>query len=159
MEMTVSPLTTSKGVPSGVVVVGTDITKKQMSEYEFEQFKHYATLGEISLGLSHDVKNPLMNIRSCVTLLKRSSELGESGGGMLETIGLRNAAAVVGNSDVYPIVLPVIKAGYINAALVLNRLEGKGRIEISSFHQTQWYRPGAVHGQAHCGTVQWRHSD
>ncbi len=86
LEMTVSPLTTSKGVPSGVVVVGTDITKKQMSEYEFEQFKHYATLGEISLGLSHDVKNPLMNIRSCVTLLKRSSELGESGGELLDTI-------------------------------------------------------------------------
>lgn len=86
LEMTISPLTTSKGVPSGVVVVGTDITKKQMSEYEFEQFKHYATLGEISLGLSHDVKNPLMNIRSCVTMLKRSGGLGEGSGELLDTI-------------------------------------------------------------------------
>ena len=86
LEMTISPLTTSKGITSGVVVVGTDITKKQMSEYEFEQFKHYATLGEISLGLSHDVKNPLMNIRSCVTLLKRGCALGEGSGELLDTI-------------------------------------------------------------------------
>lgn len=86
LEMTISPLSNSKGVPSGVVVVGTDITTKQMSEYEFEQFKHYATLGEISLGLSHDVKNPLMNIRSCVTLLKRGGGLGENGGELLDTI-------------------------------------------------------------------------
>lgn len=86
LDLTISPLSNSKGVPGGVVVVGSDITKKQMMEYEFEQLKHYAMLGEISLGLSHDVKNPLMNIRSCVTLLKRNCALRESGDELLETI-------------------------------------------------------------------------
>lgn len=86
LDLTISPLSNSKGVPRGVVVVGSDITKKQMMEYEFEQLKHYATLGEISLGLSHDVKNPLMNIRSCVTLLKRNGALRESDEELLDTI-------------------------------------------------------------------------
>lgn len=75
LDLTISPLSNSKGVPSGVVVMGTDVTTKRMSEYELEQLKHYALLGEISLGLSHDVKNPLMNIRSCITLLKRNESL------------------------------------------------------------------------------------
>lgn len=86
LDLAISPLSNSKGIPSGVVLVGSDITEQQITEYEFEQLKHYATLGEISLGLSHDVKNPLMNIRSCVTLLKRSQALKDSEEDLLETI-------------------------------------------------------------------------
>ena len=85
-DLTISPLGNSKGIPSGVVVVGSDVTKKQMMEYELEQIKHYAILGEISLGLSHDVKNPLMNIRSCVTLLKHNKALRERDEDLLSTI-------------------------------------------------------------------------
>lgn len=71
LNLTFSPLCNSKGVVSGVVVVGSDLTQKQMSDYEFEQVKHYSLLGEIALGLAHDLKNPLMNIRNCTSLIKK----------------------------------------------------------------------------------------
>lgn len=86
LELTISPLENSKGIAGGVVVLGKDVTKRQMTEYEVEQLKHYALLGEISLGLSHDIKNPLMNIRSCVTMLKRNSALRPEDRELLDTI-------------------------------------------------------------------------
>lgn len=201
LDMTISPLSNSKGVPSGVVVVGSDVTKKQMMEYEFEQLKHYATLGEISLGLSHDVKNPLMNIRSCVTLLKRNDALRESGGELLgtivgevkridDTIQQMLSFGKVGKQNTYTFVninevlencvqilhrqkayrrivvrympgkpIPLIKAKnsdmqqiFINIMLnSLQAIEDKGRIDVSSFYDTENNRIHVTIADDGCG--------
>lgn len=72
LNATISPLRNSKNIIAGIIVVGNDMTKTQILEYKLDQLKHYGLLGEIALGLSHDVKNPLMNIRGCAALLKKS---------------------------------------------------------------------------------------
>lgn len=73
LNATISPLRNSKNIISGIIIIGNDITKTQILEYELDQLKHYGLLGEIALGLSHDVKNPLMNIRGCAAFLKKSN--------------------------------------------------------------------------------------
>lgn len=72
LNVIISPLRNSKKIISGCVLVGNDITKTQILEYQFDQLRHYVVLGEIALGLSHDVKNPLTNIKGCAAVLKKS---------------------------------------------------------------------------------------
>jgi len=78
LDSTISPLRNSKNVICGIILVGNDITKNQILEYELDQLKHYGLLGEIALGLSHDVKNPLTNIRGCAAFLKRSENIQDA---------------------------------------------------------------------------------
>lgn len=73
LNITISPLKNSKNIITGIIIIGNDKTKNQILEYELEQLKHYGLLGEIALGLSHDVKNPLMNIRGCAAFIKKSN--------------------------------------------------------------------------------------
>ena len=64
-RLMVSPLVNSKGEVAGTVVAVTDRTEQSLLAIEVEQLKRYAMLGEISAGLAHDIKNPLMIIRGC----------------------------------------------------------------------------------------------
>ncbi|OJG85357.1 hypothetical protein RV15_GL002597 [Enterococcus silesiacus] len=68
-SFSLSPFKNSKEQVVGVVAVGSDITKLQMINHELEQLSNYGLMGQIALGLSHDVKNPLSNIRSCAHLV------------------------------------------------------------------------------------------
>ena len=77
LDLAISPLCNSKSQIPGVVLVGTDVTQQQFFDYQFEQFKYHVQLGEISLGLSHDIKNPLMNISNCASLLKKDRGISE----------------------------------------------------------------------------------
>lgn len=74
---TLAPLRNSKNVISGAVLVCIDRTEQEYMQQEMELLKHYGLMGEISLGLAHDVKNPLMNIRCCTSLLKKNPALPE----------------------------------------------------------------------------------
>lgn len=77
LNLNISPLCNSKSQIPGVVLVGSDVTQHQLFEHQLEYFKYYGLLGEISLGLSHDIKNPLMNISNCTTLLKKERSFSE----------------------------------------------------------------------------------
>lgn len=77
LNLNISPLCNSKSQIPGVVVVGSDVTQQQLFEHQLEHFKYYGLLGEISLGLSHDIKNPLMNISNCTCLLKKEQNFSE----------------------------------------------------------------------------------
>lgn len=68
-----SPFKNSKDEVVGIVAVGTDITKLQMMNHELEQLSNYGLMGEIALGLSHDVKNPLSNISGCAHLVGKKN--------------------------------------------------------------------------------------
>lgn len=68
-SVSVSPLMDSKNKLSGVVVTAIDKTEKRLLQIEVEQLKHYGFIGEFSMGLAHDIKNPLMIIQGCVRQL------------------------------------------------------------------------------------------
>ncbi|WP_425805166.1 nitrogen regulation protein NR(II) [Desulfitobacterium sp. Sab5] len=69
-----SPLRDSKNRIAGVVVVAVDITEIQLLSLEVELLKQYGLLGELSMGLAHDIKNPLMSIQGCAQLLQNPKD-------------------------------------------------------------------------------------
>lgn len=74
LNAVLSPLRNSKGIISGVVLVGTDITERSIIEHEISQTKQFALLGKIAAGIAHDVKNPLMNIKGCSRIMMKNNE-------------------------------------------------------------------------------------
>ncbi len=68
-----APLRNSKNVVAGAVLVCSDHTEQENMQQEVALLKQYALLGEIALGLAHDIKNPLMNIRGCAGLMRNWS--------------------------------------------------------------------------------------
>lgn len=71
INLTISPIDNNKGEVVGVVIIGTDVTKKKIYEREIEQLKQFALLGELAAGVAHDIKNPLMSIRGCARILEK----------------------------------------------------------------------------------------
>ena len=72
-QMTMSPLKNSKNTISGVVLIVNDITGQKMMELELEQLRQFGILGDIAVGLAHDIKNPLMNILGCTKIVLSQS--------------------------------------------------------------------------------------
>lgn len=72
-DVTFAPLRNSVDEVCGVVCVGTDITNLQISNYEYMYLKQYSMMGEVALSLSHDIKNPLTNIRGCTNFIKKGN--------------------------------------------------------------------------------------
>lgn len=55
----------------GVLLIANDTTSDNIAGFESAQNRQYDLLSEISVGLAHDIKNPLTNIRNCATLIKK----------------------------------------------------------------------------------------
>ncbi len=70
--ITLTALRNSRKIISGMVAVCTDITKFKVMQQEATMLEQFGLLGEIALGVSHDVKNPLMNITSCAHYLQHN---------------------------------------------------------------------------------------
>ncbi len=75
INATLSPLRDSKDQIAGAVLVGSDVTELRYMEHELQQTKQFGLLGQISAGLAHDVKNPLMNITGCARALIKNAQL------------------------------------------------------------------------------------
>ena len=71
-SLNINPLPDSKNRISGVVVTAIDVTSQRMLQTEVELLKRYGFLGEFSMGLAHNIKNPLMIIQGCVKQLPQS---------------------------------------------------------------------------------------
>lgn len=72
VNLSISPLYDGNNKIAGVVIIGTDVTKRKILESEVEQLKQFAALGEVASGVAHDIKNPLMSIRGCARILEKS---------------------------------------------------------------------------------------
>jgi len=86
LNVVVSPFLDSKGKTIGVVLVGTDITERSISEYETAQTQRYVALDELVTGIDHGIKNPLMRIRGCAKILESNHNFDETDRNMLDTI-------------------------------------------------------------------------
>lgn len=69
LSTAISPIRNSKNQIVGAVMVSADVTQKIFMEHELERLKQYGLLGEVAVGLAHDVKTPLTTIRGCAKQL------------------------------------------------------------------------------------------
>jgi PAS domain S-box-containing protein len=72
VNLTISPMHNYVGEVTGVVIIGSDITKRKIYERELEQLRQFAMIGELVAGAAHDIRNPLMSIRGCSRILERN---------------------------------------------------------------------------------------
>ena len=77
VNISVSPVWGDDNTITGVIVVANDISELKIYEKENELLRQYAALGETSADVAHDIKNPLLSIRSSAQLLKKQLLGGE----------------------------------------------------------------------------------
>ncbi|HUB06474.1 MAG TPA: histidine kinase dimerization/phospho-acceptor domain-containing protein, partial [Myxococcales bacterium] len=68
----VSPLLGSEGAPMGSVVAFQDVTELRRLEASLRRQSHLASLGELSAGLAHEIRNPLAALSGAVQMLATS---------------------------------------------------------------------------------------
>ena len=71
LTLNCSPLSDSKNKMAGVVITAVDRTDRKLLQMENEQLRQYGFIGEFSMGLAHDIKNPLMIINGCAKQLPK----------------------------------------------------------------------------------------
>ena len=71
INLSVSPLNNSKNQIVGFVLIVKDETKLVIYEREIEQLNQFANLGELSTGVAHDIRNPLMGIKGYANIIKK----------------------------------------------------------------------------------------
>ncbi|GAA0181445.1 two-component sensor histidine kinase KinC [Clostridium sediminicola] len=72
VDLVYCPLNDNKGQVVGITQIARDVTKLKIYERQLEQLKQFAILGEVATGIAHDIRNPLMSIRGCTNILKKS---------------------------------------------------------------------------------------
>jgi two-component system sensor histidine kinase PilS (NtrC family) len=81
--MTVSPLT-EQGVQIGLVGVFKDLTKIRDMEEEMQRREWLATLGEMSAGMAHEIRNPLAAVGGAMQMLRRDLTLDATGSRLMD---------------------------------------------------------------------------
>lgn len=72
LKVVTSPIYNIDEEMIGVIFITSDITKLKMKELELEQLKQFALMGELAMGIAHDIRNPLMGIQGCANILKKA---------------------------------------------------------------------------------------
>lgn len=88
--MTVSPFT-EHGVQTGLVGVFKDLTQIRDMEEEMRHREWLATLGEMSAGMAHEIRNPLAAVGGAMQMLRRDLSLDETGARLMD-IAIRETA-------------------------------------------------------------------
>jgi len=88
--MTLSPLT-EQGVRTGLVGVFKDLTQIRDLEEEMRRQEWLATLGEMSAGMAHEIRNPLAAIGAAMQMLRRDQHFDETSARLVD-IAIREAA-------------------------------------------------------------------
>lgn len=74
LGLTTSELFDTRGNPIGMVIVFSDITEFKAMETQIQYRKWLSSLGEISLGIAHELRNPLGVISGYVKMLAKKDE-------------------------------------------------------------------------------------
>ncbi|MDZ4805368.1 MAG: ATP-binding protein [Candidatus Eisenbacteria bacterium] len=75
VSLRVTRLAIEESMPAGVVAIFDDLTELKRSESELRRKERLASLGELSAGVAHEIRNPLAGIGAAAQLLKK--RLGE----------------------------------------------------------------------------------
>jgi two-component system sensor histidine kinase PilS (NtrC family) len=75
--MTLAPLTES-GVRTGLVGIFQDLTQIRDLEEQMRRREWLATLGEMSAGMAHEIRNPLAALAGSMQILRKDVDLDES---------------------------------------------------------------------------------
>jgi len=75
VSLRVTRLVSEETAPAGVVAIFDDLTDLKRSESELRRKERLASLGELSAGVAHEIRNPLAGIGAAAQLLKK--RLGE----------------------------------------------------------------------------------
>lgn len=80
LDITTSLMKNSKGEKIGVICSFNDITARKRIEEKIDRIDKLASLGQVSAGLAHEIRNPLSGIKMSSQVLKRrlSEHLSES---------------------------------------------------------------------------------
>jgi PAS domain S-box-containing protein len=76
LGLTFSPLRDSEGKEIGSILVFTDLTELKAFESQAELRKRLSSLGEMSAGIAHELRNPLGVIAGYTKLLSRKADAG-----------------------------------------------------------------------------------
>jgi signal transduction histidine kinase len=82
----VSLLRDAQGKCNGVIAMFTDLTETKRLEREAELNRQMASLGELTAGVVHELRNPLGAISGMAELLGRNTSLDESNAQILNSI-------------------------------------------------------------------------
>jgi len=86
LGVSVTPLATQEGSPSGYLVVFQDLTDIRRLEEEVRTKEKLAAVGEMAAQLAHEIRNPLGSIRGSAQVLMGEGDLGEEQGRLLSII-------------------------------------------------------------------------
>ncbi|MEW6543528.1 MAG: ATP-binding protein [Nitrospirota bacterium] len=89
LGMTLAPLTEG-GVRTGLVGVFKDLTQIRELEEEMRRKEWLATLGEMSAGMAHEIRNPLAALAGAMQMLRRDVNLDETNARLMD-IAVREA--------------------------------------------------------------------
>jgi two-component system, NtrC family, sensor histidine kinase PilS len=89
LGMTLSPLT-ENGVQTGMVGVFKDLTQMRDMEEEMRRREWMATLGEMSAGMAHEIRNPLAALAGSMQMLRRDLPLDDTSARLMD-IAIREA--------------------------------------------------------------------
>lgn len=81
--MTLSPLT-EHGVQTGLVGVFKDLTQIRAMEEEMRRREWLATLGEMSAGMAHEIRNPLAAVGGAMQMLRRDLDLDDTNARLMD---------------------------------------------------------------------------
>ncbi|TAJ27599.1 MAG: PAS domain S-box protein [Nitrospirae bacterium] len=90
LGLTLSPLTES-GVQTGLVGVFKDLTQIRDMEEEMRRREWLATLGEMSAGMAHEIRNPLAALAAAMQMLRKDLSLEETNARLMD-IAVRETA-------------------------------------------------------------------
>lgn len=119
-NLAVSPVFNGDSIINGAIVVVNDISDLKLYEKENEMLRQYAIMGEISADVAHDIKNPLMSIRSTAQLLKKQLPGGDNGKYLTAIIQSADRINnIIEQMLSYSRISTEVEAGYVNINSVL----------------------------------------
>lgn len=86
VEYATSDLRDAEGRVIGAIVHVMDVTEQRRMRRQLGEFEKYRALGDLAVGLAHEIRNPLGSIAGSIELVKESGDLAEQDRRLLDIV-------------------------------------------------------------------------